>query len=237
MEIRLHHEPGKTLGCVVENTANCAAIVPCFDEAKSIGAVVRAALQQVQKVWVIDDGSSDQTRTEAERAGAAVIRHEVNLGKGAALREGLAAARAAGFQYAVTLDGDGQHDAAEIPKLLEAACVGADLAVGNRMESCAEMSGVRKFVNRWMSAQIERRFGIECPDSQCGFRCVRLEVWAGLQFRQNGFEVESEMLASFARAGLKIAFVPVKCLAAQRPSRIRPIADTVRWFRWWLATK
>jgi glycosyltransferase involved in cell wall biosynthesis len=212
-------------------------VIPCFNEAASIGAVVRAVLRELPAVWVVDDGSSDRTQAEAEAAGARVIRHEMNLGKGAALRDGLAAARAAGFEFAIALDGDGQHDPAEIPKFLQAVKAGADLVIGNRMEFCETMSATRRMVNRWMSAQLGKRFGIVCPDSQCGYRCVRLDAWAELSLRQNRFEVESEMLASFARAGRKIVFVPVACLAARRRSRIRPIVDSARWFRWWIATK
>ncbi len=237
MENRLHHNSGKALDCVVESHQLCAAVIPCFNEVRSIGAVVDAALRYVPAVWVVDDGSTDRTRTEAERAGASVIRHEVNLGKGASLRDGLSAARAAGYFFAVTLDGDGQHDPADMPRLIEAARGGGDLVIGNRMQFCSYMTAIRRFVNRWMSARLQKSLGIDCPDSQCGFRVVRLEAWAGLTLRQNRFEVESEMLTTFARAGLKIAFVPVKCLPAQRNSRIRPIADSLRWFRWWLATK
>ena len=104
----------------------CAAVIPCFDEAQSIAEVLVGTLRHVGRVWVVDDGSADATRSAAEGAGAEVIRREVNLGKGAALREGLEAARGAGFEWAVTLDGDGQHDPDEIPKLIEAARGGAD---------------------------------------------------------------------------------------------------------------
>jgi polyprenyl-phospho-N-acetylgalactosaminyl synthase len=228
---------GAALRCVVESYELCAAVIPCFNEVASIGAVVRAVLQYVAAVWVIDDGSDDGTAAEAEKAGAKVIRHQANLGKGAALRKGLSAARTAGYKYAVTLDGDGQHDAAEIPRLVGAAAGGADLVIGNRMEHCVEMPRVRRFVNRWMSARLGHSLGVECPDSQCGFRALRLESWGKLELRQNRFEVESEMLAGFARAGMKIAFVPVKCLRAKRASRIRPIVDSARWFRWFLAMK
>jgi glycosyltransferase involved in cell wall biosynthesis len=221
----------------VVSELRCAAVIPCLNEATTIRSVVEGAAREVEAVWVVDDGSSDQTTAEAERVGAKVIRHQENLGKGAAVRNGLAAARAAGFEFAVILDGDGQHDPAEIPRLLEAARVGADLVIGNRMGACEAMDGTRRFVNRWMSARMEQRFGVACPDSQCGFRCVRLEAWQKMKWRENRFEVESEMIASFARAGLKIAFVPVACLSARRPSRIHPIVDTVRWFRWWLTTK
>ncbi|HUS37297.1 MAG TPA: glycosyltransferase family 2 protein [Verrucomicrobiae bacterium] len=213
------------------------AVIPCFNEVGSIGAVVRAVLQFVAVIWVVDDGSADGTGAEAERAGATVIRLERNLGKGAALREGLKAARGAGFKFAVTLDGDGQHDAGDVAELLKAARGGADLVIGNRMGSSGVMPWVRCFVNRWMSGRLARRLGVECPDSQCGFRVIRLDAWEKLELRQNRFEVESEMLAAFARAGMKIAFVPVKCLPAKRASRIRPIVDSVRWFRWFVNLK
>jgi glycosyltransferase involved in cell wall biosynthesis len=135
----------------VESIETCAAVIPCWNEEASVRAVVEGTRRQIGKVWVVDDGSSDRTREEAARAGALVIRHEVNLGKGAALRAGLEAARAEGFTLAVTLDGDGQHDPAEIPKLLDAARSGADLVIGNRMEAALEMTAVRRAVNRWMS--------------------------------------------------------------------------------------
>jgi glycosyltransferase involved in cell wall biosynthesis len=237
MEIRLRQWSGKPLSCVVDSVHLCAAVIPCFNEAGSIGDLTRNALRSVRAVWVVDDGSSDRTRFEAENAGAAVIRHQVNLGKGASVREGLAAVQAAGYEWAVIMDGDGQHDPAEIMQLKYAAASGADLVIGNRMQNPAAMGGVRRFVNRWMSQRIGKRIGIECPDSQCGFRLVRLDAWAKLRLRQNRFEFESEMLVAFVRAGLKVAFVPVSCRRARRRSRIRPLVDTVRWFRWWLTNR
>lgn len=191
----------------------------------------------VMSVWVIDDGSSDATGREARGAGAVVIRHETNLGKGASLREGLESVRAAGYQWAVTLDGDGQHDPAELGKFWEAAHAGADLVIGNRMLEAEKMRPLRRFVNRWMSARISGRLGMEIPDSQSGYRLIRVEAWREasmrLQLRENRFAVESELLMAFARAGKKVAFVPVKVLEGSRPSRIRPVVDTVRWLRWW----
>jgi glycosyltransferase involved in cell wall biosynthesis len=220
----------------VESYELCA-VIPCFNEVGSIGAVVRAVLRFVAAVWVVDDGSTDGTAAEAEKAGARVIPLERNFGKGAALREGLKAAKGGGFKYAVTLDGDGQHDAGDIQDLVKAGPAGADLVIGNRMGACEKMPRVRCFVNRWMSERLARRLGVECPDSQCGFRLIRLESWEKLELRQNRFEVESEMLAAFARAGMQISFVPVKCLPAKRASRIRPIVDSVRWFRWFVNLK
>ena len=211
-----------------------AAIIPCLNEADGITAVVDGALKHVAAVWVIDDGSVDNTQHAAKKAGAVVIRHEVNLGKGASLRDGFTAARAAGFRWAIALDGDGQHDPNVIPKFYAAAQRGADLVIGNRMAECGAMPAIRRFVNRWMSRQLEKRLKISCPDTQCGFRLVSLDAWAVVKLNQDRYEVESEMLVAFARAGFQIESVPVRCLSAKRPSRIHPVADTIRWFRWWL---
>jgi glycosyltransferase involved in cell wall biosynthesis len=237
MEFRLHSCSGNALRWVVEVPDSCAAVIPCFNEEASIARVVQDALKQVDAVWVVDDGSIDRTATEAERVGAMVIRHEANLGKGASLRDGLQAAHARGYKWAVTLDGDGQHACEDIPQLLKVAAEGADLVIGDRTACQNSMTFARKFVNRWMSARLGKRLGIACPDSQCGFRVVRLDAWAGLTLRQNRFEVESEMLVAFRRAGLRIAWAPVQCLPARRPSRIHPLVDSARWFRWWFATK
>src|SRR5438445_12617481 len=114
MENRLHQSSGNALEWLVETHQLCAAVIPCFNEARTIGTVVRQTLQHVRAAWVIDDGSLDGTRAEAERAGAVVIRHEVNLGKGASIRDALSAVRDAGYSFAMTPEGDGQHDAAEV---------------------------------------------------------------------------------------------------------------------------
>jgi glycosyltransferase involved in cell wall biosynthesis len=234
MEIRLYEGSGKALNGVVDNNWSCAALIPCLNEAATIGALVREAERFVQAVWVVDDGSSDKTRQQAEAAGAIVVRHEINLGKGAALRDGLNALAAAGYQWAVTLDGDGQHDPSTIPAFFRAAESGGDLVIGNRMPDAAQMPAIRRFVNRWMSAKISKRLKMKIPDSQCGFRLVRLAAWKNLSIHENQFAFESEMLVVFAEAKYKIAFVPIRSLNARRPSRIHTVADTYRWFRWWL---
>jgi glycosyltransferase involved in cell wall biosynthesis len=214
---------------------DCAAIIPCFNEADTIRTVVRNVRKHVHSVWVIDDGSRDDTAAQAQRAGATVIRSLTNRGKGHALRLGLNEIAKAGFRWALMLDGDGQHDPGSIPGFFEAAHRGADLVIGNRMGQLAEMTFPRRCANRWMSARLSTRLGRELPDSQCGFRLLRLDLWRSLELRRNRYEVESEMLAAFVQAGAKVEFVPIPCIAAARPSRINPAADTLRWFLWWLS--
>jgi len=218
---------------------NCIAVIPCFNEAGSIGRVVAETKNFIQRVLVIDDGSTDATAQNASAAGADVLRLGKNSGKGAALRAGWIRARGLGFSRVLMLDGDGQHDPAEIPKFLE--CVettGASLVIGNRMEDTAAMPWTRRVVNRWMSRRLSRWAGSDWPDSQCGFRLARLEPLLRLALRAGRFEIESEMLVGFFKAGETIEFVPVRTIYNKSAvSKISPVTDTWRWFRWTLAQR
>jgi glycosyltransferase involved in cell wall biosynthesis len=218
---------------VVEPAA-CALIIPCFNEGTTIAALVGAALPHLPAVVVVDDGSTDTTSVAAQAAGAQVVRHARNRGKGAALRTGLSLAGKQGFEWTFTLDGDGQHAPADIPAFLRCASqTGALLVVGNRMHNAQAMPWLRRRVNSWMSRQLSRRAGRDLPDTQCGFRLVHLKTWAGLSLKTERFEIESEMLMAFLAAQHPVAFVPIQVIGQQRQSRIHPLADTLRWWRWW----
>ena len=188
----------------------------------------------IETVIVVDDGSTDDTAAVAERAGAFVIRHGENLGKGAALKAGLSWALANGFAFAIMLDGDGQHDPAELPQFIAAMKRGGvDLVIGNRMNDPQAMPWLRRQVNRWMSRRLSRRVGRELPDTQCGLRLIRLSIWRELDLRTTHFEIESEMLLGCLAAGRTVEFIPIRTIYRNGPSKIRPILDTLRWFRWW----
>src|SRR5262249_43088303 len=153
----------------------------------------------------------------AARAGAQVIRHPSNQGKGAALASGLRRATEGGLAWALTMDGDGQHAPADIPVFLRAAQQGgAALVVGNRLAEPRGMPRVRRWVNRWMSRQLSRRAGRPLPDSQCGFRLLQLRAWSQLRLETAHFEVESEMLLAFVAAGLPVEFVPIQVIYKSR---------------------
>src|SRR5262245_50846588 len=130
--------------------SSCAAVIPCLNEQENIGRVVEGVRKYLQTVVVVDDGSRDATSAEAKRAGAEVLRHELSGGKGAALQDGWTYLRDRGFKWALSLDGDGQHSAEDIPAFFECAeRTTALLVVGNRMANASEMPFVRRFVNRW----------------------------------------------------------------------------------------
>jgi len=213
---------------------NCAAVIPCFNESASIAALVRAVRQRLPFVMVVDDGSADDTARLAQNAGAVVIRHERNSGKGAALRTGLSLAREQGFEWALTLDGDGQHAPEDLPLLLRCAGqTGASLVIGNRMYNAQTMPWLRRQVNRWMSRKLSRLAGRHLPDTQCGLRLIHLASWAALPLKTKHFEVESETLMAFLAAGRQVEFVPIRVICRSRSSHIHPVTDSLRWLRWW----
>jgi len=184
-------------------------------------------------VIVVDDGSTDETGRCAAEAGAEVIRHGSPQGKGAALKAGWGCAVERGFRWALSMDGDGQHAAADIPAFLSCAERGrAALVVGNRMAGAAGMPWLRRQVNCWMSRRLSRVAGLELPDSQCGFRLMRLEAWRQLELRTSHFEIESELLLAFVAAGQRVEFVPIQVIYKSEQTKISPWRDTVRWFRW-----
>lgn len=212
----------------------CAAVIPCLNEAASIGSLVRQVRQVLTTVLVIDDGSADETASEARRAGAEVIQHPMNLGKGAALATGLRHAHRKGFSWALLMDGDGQHSPEDLPIFFQTADASdAALVVGNRLGSPGTMPWLRRVVNRWMSRRLSRRAGVALPDSQCGLRLIELRAWAGLSLTTTRFEIESEMLLTFLAAGHGVEFIPIRTIYKSETSKIHPLFDTVRWFRWW----
>ena len=212
---------------------DCAVVVPCFNEGRVIASVVEGLRGHVNTVFVVDDGSSDETASEAERAGATVLRHQQNQGKGAALQTGWKCAHESGFDWAICVDGDGQHAAEDIPRFFEAVDrTSASLVVGNRMPGAAAMPTLRRWVNRLMSRRISKISGLVLPDTQCGFRLMNLKVWAELNIRAEHFEIESEILLSFIRARQRVEFVPIKVIYKDERSKIDPLRDTVRWLKW-----
>ena len=209
-----------------------AALIPAYREAARIAPVIRGVRKHVGAVLVVDDGSEDDTAAVAREAGAEVVRHEINRGKGAAIKTGLNLLAQRGFDWIVLLDGDGQHSPEDVPALLAARHPGRPpLVLGNRMGDTATMPAVRRMVNRAMSAAIGGLCGQHIPDTQCGFRLVAAEVVPLLQCPSDRFDYESEMLFALSRAGHRIRSVPVQTLYGGEKSKIHPVRDTVRFLR------
>jgi glycosyltransferase involved in cell wall biosynthesis len=207
------------------------ALIPAFNEAARVGDVVRCVRPYVTEVIVIDDGSTDTTPAVAREAGATVIRHDRNQGKGASIIRGLVHFAKSSAQFAVLLDADGQHDPDEIPKFLEAGRQ-AGIVCGTRMQNTKQMPAVRKWTNQftsWLTGKLARQ---RIPDSQCGYRLIARQVLPDLKLSTARFETETEMLIQAGRAGHRIVSVPIRTIYEPgRVSRIRPWQDTVRFFK------
>ncbi|HEX4640255.1 MAG TPA: glycosyltransferase family 2 protein [Chthoniobacterales bacterium] len=220
------HDPGAI------DRATVAAIIPAYFEKKHIADVARRTLQQLDNVLVVDDGSTDATAAAARGAGAQVIVHEQNRGKGETIKTGFRHWLDRGFAYAIILDGDGQHLPEEISRFLAtAASSGARLLVGTRMNDVGDMPFVRRAVNRYMSRKISRLCGQQIPDTQCGFRMVHRDIMPDLLGGTERFDYETEMLIIASRAGCQIASVPITTVYSDEVSSIHPVRDTLRFFK------
>jgi glycosyltransferase involved in cell wall biosynthesis len=193
-----------------EPSASYAALIPALDCAATIADLVRGCRELVARVLVVDDGSSDATAEEARSAGAEVFAHGENLGKGAALVSGLRYLQERGFTHAISLDGDGQHFAAEIPNLLAESRAHPDaLVIGaRRIES--EVATINRFGNEFANVWVRIASGRDLGDTQCGQRVYPIGSTLALQPVGQRFDFETEILIRAVRAGMDVRSVPVR---------------------------
>lgn len=212
-----------------------AALVPAYNAGASIGAVVTGTRPVLSPVVVVDDGSADETAARAAAAGAEVLRHAANQGKGAALVTGLAHLAGRGIDRALTLDADGQHLPDQIPLLLAASdAVPGAIVVGVRRKEGFEIKRIARLGN-WVADRLMRWIaGQPLPDTQSGFRVYPVAATLALGTRGTRYDFETEVLLRAARAGMPVLGVPVRVYyppVAERVSHYRPWADTLRIIR------
>jgi glycosyltransferase involved in cell wall biosynthesis len=203
------------------------AVIPAYNEEKKIGAVVRETLTYCD-VLVIDDGSVDATGKTAREHGAIVLTHEINRGKGAALRTGFGYACTKEYDAVITLDADGQHDPAEIPRFLEKA-ERYDIVIGKR--EFGKMPPLRQISNTITSALLSLRVGQYIGDSQSGYRLIKTVVLKDLHLKTERFAFESELLV---RANCSIGNVPIQTIYADEKSHVRNVSDTITFIKFFV---
>jgi glycosyltransferase involved in cell wall biosynthesis len=200
------------------------ALIPTYHEARYIADVVKRTLVHIPVV-VIDDGSSDGSGGAAALAGAKVVAHSMNQGKGKALNTGFDYAVARGVDAAITLDADGQHDPDEIPLFIEAFRAGkGDIIIGKR--DFSQMPAKSQFGNRVGTFLLRFAMGQPIPDNQSGYRLLSCAVMQRVRPETSRFEAEVEILLRAQLAGFKLAWVPIQTIYNDKKSHFRPIEDS-----------
>jgi glycosyltransferase involved in cell wall biosynthesis len=189
------------------------AAIPAYNEDTAIGSVVLRAKQYADTVIVVDDGSADATAAIAELAGAVVIRHERNLGKGMALRNIFIRAQEMNADILVCLDGDGQHNPDEIPRLLAPIKNGeADMVIGSRfLDIHNDIPRYRRAGQRVLTSLTNSIATTKVTDSQSGFRAFSKKAIDSISLEDDGIGIESYMQRAADDSGLRIAEVPITC--------------------------
>ena len=211
-----------------------AIVIPAYNEAATIRSVAQRCLEHAGHVIVVDDGSTDGTRAAVAGLGITLLAQPENSGKAAAIVLGAHAAMRAGATAVMTIDGDGQHDPADIPRLLEVAALMSDaIVIGSRLHAKALIPKSRYRANRFANFWISWAAGRSIVDTQSGFRVYPAAVFLDLSVRHDrgaSFVFESEVLIEASRAGMPIVCVPVSVTYANaaRRSHFRPVADIAK---------
>ncbi len=203
-------------------TNKIAAVIPFFNEYKTINEIIIRTLPFVHKVFAINDGSTDGSENNVpDNPGVCLINLPSNSGKGAALNRGFNLSLSEGFNFTVTLDADLQHPPELIPVLLN---VGSDdIVIGNRLNDRSKMPLQRKLSNSITSYLLSKKTGQKIIDSQCGFRVYRTIILCDILPLFSGFEAESEILINAAKQNYKIGFREIPTIYGNEQSKMKPL--------------
>lgn len=221
---------------MTKSTSEILALIPAYNE----GATIYRVVQQVSAylpVLVVDDGSRDDTAKQACRAGAEVIEQKPNQGKGVALRAGFLYAIEHNYAAVVTLDGDGQHDPAEIPSFLERfRAFPSDLLIGAR--TFQQMPPVRRMANTLGRSLFSWALRQPVMDNQSGYRLISKRMMeAMLTCGECGFEFEVDMLVVCVERGFKLDWTPIRTIYGDQGSHISPLKHAWHFMRMVLQTR
>lgn len=186
-------------------------VIPAYNEASRIREVVRGVKKFCQNIIVVDDGSKDETEKVARKSQVTILRHRLNLGKGAAMKTGVEAAFLLGAEKVVLLDADGQHNPAHLPVFIKALNSGYDVVFG-----CRDLSSgvplVRLYGNKFGSFLISLVFGIYRSDLLCGFMAFTRETYKKIEWDSVRYGVETEIVARVGKNKLKYTEVPIETI-------------------------
>ncbi len=189
-----------------------AIIIPAYNEGNTIATIIAAAKNHCSTIIVVNDGSADNTKETAVAAGATVLSHKVNLGKGAALKTGCDFALSHGISKIIVLDADGQHDPNEIPQFIT-ALENHDIAFGYR-KIPKTMPFMMRFGNAAINVMLQSLYRVHIEDSQCGYRAFTAAAYQKIRWDALDYYVETEMILNAGRKKLKHTGIPIKTIYA-----------------------
>ncbi|MBI2658915.1 glycosyltransferase family 2 protein [Candidatus Woesearchaeota archaeon] len=190
------------------------AVIPARNEQKNIADVIKKTKRYVGNVVIVDDGSTDSTREFAEKSGAIVLGHIVNLGKGAALKTGCDYAFKNGAKYVIVLDADSQHKPEDIPRFI-GKLQKYDIVFSYRKAS-GKMPIVLRFGNWFISNVVKVLYGIGLNDTQCGFRAFSKEAYKKIRWNASDYSMESEMISRAGKQSLKYVQIPIQTIYSDK---------------------
>ena len=205
-------------------------LIPAFNEGSTIGPIVSHAKKWISDILVVDDGSVDATQLAAVSAGAIVHRLEKNMGKGDALKTGFQYVLERGYDWVVTMDGDGQHDPQDIALFLP-LLDRCDLVLGNRMEDRVGVPLLRRVANFLSSRLVSLVCGQRIFDSQTGFRSYSASLLRHVRLHCSHYDLETEVIIKAARQGFRIGHCRIRTIYAHEVSRFRNVRDSFRFLR------
>ena len=211
------------MNSLLKTTINTCAVIPFFNEKKTIDVVVKNVLKYIDVVIAVDDGSTDGSADNLNASdNLIVLNHTENKGKGAALNTGFKKAAEIGSRLTFTIDADLQHDEKAIPKFIECANK-FDIVIGNRLGNLTSMPYHRRLSNLITSKMLSWKTGASIKDSQSGYRLYKTDILENIIPVRTGFEAESEILVNAARKNYKIGFVNISTIYNDNESKMRSL--------------
>ena len=194
--------------------SNIWAVIPAYNEEKSIVDIIKKTGKYAGKVVVVDDGSKDKTKELAEKSSAIVLRHIVNLGKGAALKTGCDFAVKKGAKHIIALDADAQHKPEDMPRFIE-KLKKYDMVFSYRKLN-RKMPLVLRFGNWFISNIVNILYSIKLNDTQCGFRAFSKEAYKKIRWNASDYSMESEMISKAGKQRLKYTQIPIQTIYSDK---------------------
>jgi glycosyltransferase involved in cell wall biosynthesis len=206
-------------------------LIPAYNAEATLRGVIEGVKRSRFDIVVVDDGSTDSTPRIVREMGVTLLRHPENRGKGRALRTGFNYVIEHGYEAVITIDADGQHDPADIPRFVELYRQGRpDIIIGSRAAQFNEMPWLRRFWNQLGAKAVSRLTKTPVSDSQSGYRLVRTDVIGDLQLTTSTYEMEMELLIKACKKGYRVVTMDVigHAINDTSTSHFRPVVDTFK---------